>query len=105
MKKQWNYVEKDGNPKEPGTYWVTLIYPAWEFEGGKTEKKLAEVTLRYFADLDKEPELRGWVMNDEPESGLAWTEESGSIKGEKVYAWMPLCDIKIADLPAGVEKA
>ena len=30
MKKQWNYVEKDGNPKEPGTYWVTLIYPEWK---------------------------------------------------------------------------
>lgn len=71
----------------------------------KTEKKLAEVTLRYFADLDKEPKLRDWVMDDEPKSGLAWTEECGSIKGEKVYAWMPIGDIKIADLPAGVEKA
>ena len=30
MKKQWNYVEKEGNPKEPGTYWVTLIYPEWK---------------------------------------------------------------------------
>ena len=36
MKKQWNYVEKDGNPKEPGTYWVTLIYPEWK-DNKKTE--------------------------------------------------------------------
>ena len=25
MKKQWNYVEKDGNPKMAGLYWVTPV--------------------------------------------------------------------------------
>lgn len=46
MKKQWNYVEKDGNPKEPGTYWVTLIYPEW-----KDNKKLEECLRRSIPDI------------------------------------------------------
>lgn len=103
MKAQWKYVEKDGNPKEPGVYWVTLIYPAW-VNNQCNGKYYAEVCLRYFADLDKNPELKGWIMNNEPETGMAWTEECGSIKGERVHAWMPMETIEIADLPAGVEK-
>ena len=81
MKKQWNYVEKDGNPKEPGTYWVTLIYPEWK----------------------DNPELKGLIIDREPENGLAWTEECGSAAEEKVHAWMPMDNIEIADLPEGVE--
>lgn len=104
MKKQWNYVEKDGNPKEPGEYWVTLIYPEWK-DGKQTGKVLAEVGSRYYADLDNEPDLKGWVMDGEPETGLAWTEECGSSAGEKVHAWMPIESIEIADIPEGVEKA
>ena len=56
MKAQWKYVEKDGNPKEPGVYWVTLIYPAW-VNNQCNGKYYAEVCSRYFADLDKNPEL------------------------------------------------
>lgn len=82
MKKQWNYVEKDGNPKKAGLYWVTLIYPERK-DGKKTGKFMAEVDTRYFADLDKEPDLRGLTMDGEPDSGFAWTEECGSISGEK----------------------
>lgn len=103
MKKQWNYVEKDGNPKEPGTYWVTLIYPEWK-DNKKTGRLLAEVDTRYFADLDKNPKLKGWIMDSGPENGLAWTEECGSTAEEKVYAWMPMEDIEIADLPENVER-
>ena len=102
MSKQWNYVERDGNPKEPGTYWVTLIYPEWK-DNKKTGKMLASVAIRYFADLDKDPELKGWVMDGEPENGLAWTEECGSTAEEKVHAWRPIEDVRIADLPEGVE--
>ena len=51
MKKQWNYVQKDGNPKKAGLYWVTLIYPERK-DGKKTGKFMAEVDTRYFADLD-----------------------------------------------------
>ena len=102
MKKQWNYVEKDGNPKMAGLYWVTLIYPERK-DGKKTGKFMAEVDTRYFADLDKEPDLRGWTMDGEPDSGFAWIEECGSISGERVHAWMPMEDIGIAELPEGVE--
>lgn len=102
MKKQWNYVEKDGNPKMAGMYWVTLIYPERK-DGKKTGKFMAEVDTRYFADLDKEPDLRGLTMDGEPDSGFAWTEEYGSISGERVHAWMPMEDVEIADLPEGVE--
>ncbi|MDO5146931.1 MAG: hypothetical protein Q4D60_07995 [Eubacteriales bacterium] len=101
MKLNWNYVEKDGNPKEPGVYWVTLIYPEWK-DGKPTGRTVAEVSSRYYADLDKNPDIRNWVMDGEPDTGLAWTEETGSVKGEKVYAWMPMEEIEIADLPENV---
>ena len=82
-------------------YWVTIIYPEWE-NGKKTGKIVAEVVTRYFTDLDKEPDLKAWKMEGEPENGLAWTEETGSVHSEKVYAWMPMEDIQIAKLPKGV---
>lgn len=44
MKKQWNYVEKDGNPKMAGLYWVTLIYPERK-DGKKTCKRIWVQTL------------------------------------------------------------
>ena len=69
-------------------YWVTLIYPEWK-DGQKTGKYLAEVDTRYFADLKKEEDF-------------AWTEQTGSRGGEKVYAWKPMEDIGIADLPEWV---
>jgi hypothetical protein len=100
-KKKWHYVEKEGNPKEPGTYWVTLIYPEWK-DGKQTGRKLAEVSTRYYADLFKELELRGWIMDGEPEAGLAWTEEIGSCSGERVHAWMPIEELEAAELPEGV---
>ena len=46
------------------------------------ERMLAEVDTRYFADLDKNPELKGWIMDSESENGLAWTEECGSTAEE-----------------------
>lgn len=104
MKKQWNYIEKDGNPKEPGIYWVTLIHPEWK-DGKETGKLYAEVDSRYYADLNKNPDLKLWIMEGEPKSGLAWTEEVGSIKGERVYAWMPIESVEVAKLPKGVIKA
>ena len=104
MGKQWRYVEKDGNPKEAGQYWVTLIDPEWK-DGKKTGKMLAEVDSRYYSNLDEEPDLKGWRMDGEPETGYAWTQETGSIMGERVHAWMPIEDIEIADLPEGVERA
>ena len=58
--------------------------------------------LEYFADLDEEPDLKGWIMDGQPENGLAWTEECGSVKGETVYAWTDKIDIDIAVIPDGV---
>ena len=66
-------------------------------------EKIEADHARYFADLDKNPELKGWIMDSEPENGLAWTEECGSAAEEKVHAWMPMDNIEIADLPEGVE--
>ena len=102
--KKWNYVEKDGNPTKAGVYWVTLIYPEWK-EGQKTGKYIAEVDTRYFADLKKEPDCKEWIMSGQPEGDFAWTEQTGSRGGEKVYAWKPMEDIGIADLPEGVTEA
>ncbi|MDO4306010.1 MAG: hypothetical protein Q4C77_04185 [Eubacteriales bacterium] len=103
MNKQWNYVEKDGNPKVPGIYWCTLIANEWK-DGKRTERRVAYVETRYFADLDKEPDAKSWAMEGEPETGLAWIEECGSYEGEKVHAWMTLEDVGIAELPDGVER-
>lgn len=102
--KKWNYVETDGNPKEPGLYWTTLIHPEWK-DGKKTGKEIAETATRYFANLDTDPDMKDWTMDGEPSTGLAWTEETGSAMHEKVYAWMPMenVGIDIAKLPDGVE--
>ena len=102
-KKKWHYVETDGNPKEPGEYWVTLIHPEWK-DGKKTGKEVAETASRYFADLEEDPQCKDWIMHDQPDTGLAWTEETGSTLGERVYAWMPMEDIDIAELPDGIER-
>ena len=102
-KKKWRYVKTDGNPKEPGEYLVTLIHPEWE-NGKKTGREVAEVAKRYFADLDEDPECVNWIMVGEPDEGLVWTEDTGSAMYERVYAWMPIEDIGIAELPDGVER-
>lgn len=102
-KKKWHYVETDGNPKEPGEYWVTLIHPEWK-DGKRTGRNVAEVTQRYFADLDENPDCKYLKMDGEPDEGLAWIEDPGSIMFEKVYAWMPIEDVDIAELPEGVER-
>lgn len=102
--KEWNYVNKDGNPKEPGLYWVTLIYPEWK-NGEETDRTVAEVVTRYYANLDKEVGIKDWIMEGEPNHGLAWTEEVGSRYHEKVWAWIPIEDVEMADLPKGVVPA
>lgn len=102
METKWNYVKKDGNPTEPGIYWVTVIWDEWK-DRKPTGKRIATVTTRYFADLDKEPDFKDWAMRDQPRTGLAWTEECGSGSNESVWAWMPYPEIPIAELPDNVE--
>lgn len=100
--KKWNYVNIDGNPTEPGMYWCTLIYDEWK-DSKPTGRVLAFVDSRYLCDADKDPENAGWAMDDQPEHGLVWTSECGSPASERVWAWMPIEEISIADLPEGVE--
>ena len=104
--KSWKYVEKDGNPAVAGTYWVTLLYDECYTEGDSQEikftgKKYAAVETRYVGDITNDPVLAGWAMAGEPNTGLVWTEETGSHFGEKVWAWIPIGAVSIADLPEG----
>lgn len=52
--------------------------------------------------MKKEPDCKEWIMSGQPEEDFAWTEQTGSRGGEKVYAWKPMEDIGIADLPEWV---
>lgn len=97
--RRWHIREKEGNPAEAGTYQVIVTF---SFAGARK----AEMTERYLADLGEDgngpdAELDGWIMTGEPETGLAWTEETGSWAGEQVYAWAPLDDIGLPELPEG----
>ena len=92
--KNWQYVAKDGNPAKEGEYWVTLIYP-WN------GNMMASVASRYFEDAKN---AGAWKMKDQPDEGLVWSEECGSIDGEYVYAWMPIEEVEISELPEGVEE-
>lgn len=44
-------------------------------------------------------------MSGQPEGNFERTEQTGSRDGEKVYAWKPMEDIGIADLPERVTEA
>ena len=79
---------KERNPEEEGTYLVTLEYNKW-VDGEETDEIKTEVDTRWFGDARICPD---WRMDNQPEEGLAWTEQCGSIKGERVLAWMPLPD-------------
>lgn len=101
---KWIY-SADGRPDKEGIYWCVLLYDEWE-DGKRTGRKRATVDTRYFGDIADDV-ARTWVMDNEPETGLVWTEETGSYDHEQVWAWRPtlmddpLCkDIK---LPYGVE--
>lgn len=95
----WKYIEKEGNPTEAGFYLVTVISPERE-NGKETGRKFATVELREFADLDKDPDAKLWVIDKNAKHGLAWLTECGSALGEQIYAWEPLPEIAV--LPEGV---
>lgn len=97
----WYYVNSDGNPTKAGEYWVTLIYDEWE-DCKPTGRRCACIDRRYFADLDKDPSALSWIMDGQPTTGLAWTQECGSGAGEQVWAWMNIGDIEYPGLPEGV---
>ena len=98
---EWKYVDKDGNPAKEGVYFVTLIYS----EMGDEEvpgHMVAEVDTRYFGDAEK---YAGWIMKDQPNTGLVWTKEMGSAEDEVVWAWAELEEAPFPErLPDGVSK-
>ncbi|MBR0403560.1 hypothetical protein IJI55_03385 [Candidatus Saccharibacteria bacterium] len=95
----WKYVKTDGNPTEEGVYFVTLIYPEWK-NGKATGRTLAEISTRWFGNAEK---CSNRVMDGQSSKGLVWAEEMGSSYREKVHAWLPHGEIKIANLPDNVE--
>ena len=99
---KWNYVNKNGNPKEAGKYLCILLWNVYE-DGEPTEKVEAFVDCRYFVDLEAMPDEVDWIMDDQPEEGLAWISQTGSMSGERVWAWMPIEEIDTAELPEGTE--
>ena len=88
----WKIVEKDGNPKEQGVYYVIVI------SGDE-----AEMTSRLFADVDENPMTADWAMENQPAHGLVWFEQTGSSFGEYVYAWMEPDKIELPELPEGIK--
>lgn len=96
----WKYVQKHGNPTTAGEYWVTLIYPEYD-DAGNVIKRLACVDSRYFGEAKMNI---GWIMSDQPDEDLVWTEDIGSAKDESVWAWMPMRIVPdIAEVPDDVE--
>ncbi|MCR5704225.1 MAG: hypothetical protein K6G85_06345 [Eubacterium sp.] len=83
---EWKYVEKDGNPKEMGTYYCLVVAPS-EYNG-KTIPYY-EYDTRWFGEGET---AQAWKMEGQPDSGLVWTEQTGSMQGEQVYAWRKLSD-------------
>ena len=75
-----------------------LIYDEW-INGEPTGRKLATIEDRYFGEAEK---FNGWIMADQPKTGLVWTEQTGSMPNEIVYAWMPFVKYKRIPLPDGV---
>ena len=99
----WKFVETDGNPTEEGTYVVILIYNGWDKEKQKPNDELfATRDTRWFGDAVKAG-CEGWVMKDQPDHGLVWTEETGSSPNERVYAWLPKSNYPDIVLPDGVK--
>ena len=87
LKDEWKYIEKDGNPKEMGTYYCLVVAPSKY--NGKTIPYY-EYDLRWFGEGET---AQAWKMDGQPDSGLVWTEQTGSMQGEQVYAWRELPDI------------
>lgn len=99
----WHYVDTEGNPSTPGTYWVVVVYDEYR-DSKPTGRKLADVETRVLADID-DASNNNWVMHGQPDSGLLWMEECGSGFNEYVWAWAPMEETPFPErLPVGVVK-
>ena len=101
MDRRWRYVSKEGNPDKEGIYLTVLIHDEWR-DSKPTGRQLATIDTRFFCDADREG-MREWAMNDQPEYGLIWTQETGSGANERVLCWMPQEYPDDIVLPEGVE--
>lgn len=101
----WHYMNKEGRPKKKGVYWVTLIFNGWDKEKQEpNNEKFAMIDTRYLCNAQAEG-LTEWVMDGEPKEGLVWTEETGSMLNERVWAWAEIEETTFPDiLPAGIKK-
>ena len=105
---EWKYVEKDGNPDKKGLYLTTVIHPEVKRIGKGYSEEDFEKTGTIFADVETRAfekvveENKQWIMENQPNEGLVWMEESGSYMHEYVYAWQELDDINTVTLPEGV---
>lgn len=107
----WKIVTKDGNPETAGVYDCILLHEEMrclhpekdilrEDDYVKTGRTIAIRDSRYFGPAER---VAGWIMKDQPNEGLVWSEESGSYSGEWVYAWLPARVYPDIELPEGVE--
>ena len=101
---EWHYSDKE-RPTREGVYWCVLIHDEY-MDSKPTGRKLAELETRWYGTVEDDVS-RSWVMDGEPETGLVWTEETGSWMHERVYAWKPTLkddpSVREIKLPDGVE--
>ena len=96
MKSEWKYTKTDGRPKEMNRYYCVLVSLVEREEGERIPH--IKYDTRFYADLDKLSDRESFVtMKGEPDSGLAWVEDAGSIEGERVYAWHELPEQLVID--------
>ena len=107
----WRIVKEHGNPKKTGVYDVILIYDeeavkpdakaTHGFYGSDdyylTGRTFAFRSSRYFGNAFGRD---GWIMKDQPETGLVWLQQSGSFPTERVYAWLPPRNYPDIELPS-----
>ena len=97
----WNYVETNGNPKEEGFYWCTLLADVVK-NGEKTGQKVAYCDSRWFTDITGEVILTKNRMIDQPDKGMVWIRDDDGFTSETVYAWSSDIKSGLSDIPDNV---
>ena len=107
----WKIVSKDGNPEKEGLYDCVLIHEEMKLKNPSmlnTDQEEWIPTGKVFAICDERlfgsAEInKDWIMEGQPNKGLAWIKQSGSYSNETVYAWLPKREFPDIELPTGVE--
>lgn len=95
---EWRIVEKDGNPKKEGVYFVIVIHPKY-YLGEDTGSRVAEIDSRLFGNAE---DWTDWIMEGQPDNGLVWKCKVPWRQGEYVYAWLEMDEKELPKLPEGV---